>query len=116
MSGGGKYAEMVGGGGNGSGENTEVVGESGIRSGKNAEVRMSGNGNGKYAEIINHPRYEPKRHPRMSRRMRAAQFAPYAALTGHAEAVRKTAKFAELRSRRVIEMNMDDVSGEWEEK
>ena len=102
MSGGEKYAEMVGGGGNGSGEN--------------AEVRMSGNGNGKYAEIINHPRYEPKRHPRMSRRMRAAQFAPYAALTGHAEAVRRTAKFAELRSRRVIEMNMDDVSGEWGKK
>ncbi len=51
----------------------------------------------KYDEIINHPHYEPKNHPRMSREMRAAQFAPYAALTGYAEAIKKTAKFAEMR-------------------
>ena len=57
----------------------------------------------KYGEIINHPHYEPKRHPRMSQKMRAAQFAPYAALSGHARAIRRTAKFAELRSRRIIE-------------
>ena len=44
----------------------------------------------KYDEIINHPHYEPKNHPRMSREMRAAQFAPYAALTGYAEAIKKT--------------------------
>lgn len=62
----------------------------------------------KYDEIINHAHYEPKRHPRMSREMRAGQFAPYAALAGHARAVRKTAKFAELRSQRIIETNMDD--------
>lgn len=62
----------------------------------------------KYDEIINHPHYEPKRHPRMSIAMRAAQFAPYAALSGHGTAVRKTAKFAELREQRVIEPNLDD--------
>ena len=62
----------------------------------------------KYEEIINHPHYEPKNHPRMSREMRAGQFAPYAALTGHAGAIRRTAKFAELRSMRIIETNMDD--------
>ena len=62
----------------------------------------------KYDKIINHSHYEPKRHLRMSRELRAAQFAPYAALSGHASAVRRTAKFAELRSRRVIEANMDD--------
>ena len=62
----------------------------------------------KYDEIINHAHYEPKRHPRMSREMRAGQFAPYAALAGHARAVRKTANFAELRSQRIIETNMDD--------
>ena len=62
----------------------------------------------KYDDIINHPHYEPKGHPRMSREMRAAQFAPYAALAGHAGAIKKTAKFAELRSRRVIEPNLDD--------
>lgn len=61
----------------------------------------------KYAEIINHPHYEPKHHPRMPKEMRAAQFAPYAALSGHAGAIRRTAKFAELRSRRIIEQNAD---------
>ncbi len=62
----------------------------------------------KYDEIINHPHYEPKKHPRMSREMRAGQFAPYAALAGHAEAVRQTAKYAELRAMRMIEPNIDD--------
>ena len=62
----------------------------------------------KYEEIINHSHYEPKRHPRMSKEMRAAQFAPYAALHGHAGAIKKTAKIAEYRSRRVIEMNTDE--------
>lgn len=62
----------------------------------------------KYGEIINHPHYEPKKHPRMPMEMRAAQFAPYAALSGHGAAVRRTAKFAELRSRRIVEPNLDD--------
>ena len=65
----------------------------------------------KYAEIINHPHYEPKNHPRMSKEMRAAQFAPYAALHGHDAAIRRTAYFAELRSRRIIEPNPDDAIG-----
>lgn len=65
------------------------------------------NDNHKYDEIINHPHYEPKNHPRMSRKMRAAQFAPYAALSGHSSALRRTAKFAELRSHRIIELNND---------
>lgn len=62
----------------------------------------------KYEEIISHPHYEPKHHPRMSREMRAGQFAPFAALSGHASAIRRTARFAELRQQRVIEPNMDD--------
>ncbi len=66
----------------------------------------------KYEEIINHPHYEPKRHPRMSREVRAGQFAPYAALSGHAGAIRRTAKVAEYRSRRVIETNVDDANYE----
>ena len=57
----------------------------------------------KYQEIINHPHHESKHHPRMSKEMRAAQFAPYAALSGHANAIRRTAKFAKLRSKRIIE-------------
>ena len=45
-----------------------------------------------FADIINMPRPEPKNHPRMPRQKRAAQFAPFAALTGYEEVVRKTAK------------------------
>ncbi|MBR3115847.1 hypothetical protein IKF30_01310 [Candidatus Saccharibacteria bacterium] len=61
----------------------------------------------KYADIIDHPHYEPKHHPRLPHEMRAAQFAPYAALSGHASAIRRTAKFAELRAHRIIEQNDD---------
>jgi len=45
-----------------------------------------------YDDIINLPHYEPKRHPRMSMWNRAAQFAPFAALTGYDAAIKDTAK------------------------
>ena len=41
-----------------------------------------------YDDIINLPHYEPKHHPRMSMWNRAAQFAPFAALTGYDAAIR----------------------------
>lgn len=41
----------------------------------------------RYDDIINLPHPESKRHPRMSREQRAAQFSPFAALHGHAEAI-----------------------------
>ncbi|MBR3228785.1 hypothetical protein IKF67_00925 [Candidatus Saccharibacteria bacterium] len=62
----------------------------------------------KYSEIINHPHYEPKNHPRMPKEMRAAQFAPYAALSGHAGAIKRTARISKLKSQRIIEPNLDD--------
>ncbi len=37
----------------------------------------------RYARIVHIPRPEPKRHTRMPRQKRAAQFAPFAALTGY---------------------------------
>jgi len=40
-----------------------------------------------YDDIINLPHYEPKHHPRMSMWSRAAQFAPFAALTGYEDAI-----------------------------
>ena len=44
-----------------------------------------------YDDIINLPHYEPKHHPRMSMWNRAAQFAPFAALTGFDDAIKETA-------------------------
>ncbi len=44
-----------------------------------------------YDDIINLPHYEPKHHPRMSMWSRAAQFAPFAALTGYDAAIKQAA-------------------------
>jgi len=44
-----------------------------------------------YDDIINLPHYEPKHHPRMSMWNRAAQFAPFAALTGYEDSIKDTA-------------------------
>ena len=43
-----------------------------------------------YDDIINLPHYEPKYHPRMSMWNRAAQFAPFAALTGYDAAIQES--------------------------
>ena len=41
-----------------------------------------------YADIIDHPRWEPSsKHPRMSLYKRAAQFMPFAALSGYSQMV-----------------------------
>ena len=45
-----------------------------------------------YDDIISLPHHTSKTHQRMSAAMRAAQFAPFAALTGHGEAIRQTAE------------------------
>ncbi len=46
----------------------------------------------KYDEIINLPHHQSTKHPRMSNYDRAAQFSPFAALTGYDEAVQETAR------------------------
>lgn len=40
-----------------------------------------------YSDIINLPRPISKTHPRMDKKSRAAQFAPYAALVGHRDII-----------------------------
>lgn len=50
-----------------------------------------------YEDILGHPRPVSTKHPKMSRIDRAAQFAPFAALTGHREAVRETARLTDAR-------------------
>ena len=44
----------------------------------------------KYEEIIDMPHHVSKKRPHMSNHDRAAQFAPFAALSGHEEAIRET--------------------------
>ena len=51
----------------------------------------------KYDDIINLPHHVSKTHPRMPIADRAAQFAPFAALTRHGEAVKETARLTESR-------------------
>lgn len=46
---------------------------------------------GKYSDIINLPHHVSKTHPQMSRANRAAQFSPFAALTGLDDAIDETA-------------------------
>lgn len=50
--------------------------------------------NHSYDDIINLPNPTSKNHPRMSLHDRAAQFAPFAALTGHDAAIKETARLA----------------------
>ena len=45
----------------------------------------------KYDDIINLPHHVSKKHPQMSLHDRAAQFSPFAALTGHKAAINETA-------------------------
>ena len=49
----------------------------------------------RYDDIIDLPHPVSKTHPQMSLWDRAAQFAPFAALTGHGAAIRETARLTE---------------------
>lgn len=64
---------------------------------------------GKYDDIINLPHHVSKKHPQMSLHDRAAQFAPFAALTGYDEEVREvsriTDQFHPLESKKKEEIN-----------
>lgn len=53
--------------------------------------------NNSYEDMLYMPHPTSKTHPRMSMEKRAAQFAPFAALTGHADAVEETARITQER-------------------
>lgn len=59
----------------------------------------------KYDDIIDLPHHVSARHPRMALLDRAAQFSPFAALTGHDAAIRETARLAESR----MEMELSEL-------
>lgn len=53
--------------------------------------------NFKYKDMYDMPHHVSDRHPHMSIHDRAAQFAPFAALTGHGAAIAETARLTEDR-------------------
>ena len=57
----------------------------------------------KYADIINMPHHRSKTRPHMPMKDRAAQFAPFAALTGYGDAVSETSRLTD----RKIELDTD---------
>lgn len=73
-----------------------------------------------YNEIIKLPHHESDKHPRMSRENRAAQFSPFAALTGYDAEINETARLTnkklELSEDRINDINtklqilMDNIS------
>ena len=60
----------------------------------------------KYDDIINLPRPESK-YPRMPRANRAAQFSPFAVLTGHEEAIRETASLMDTNNAQEIRLKLN---------
>lgn len=59
----------------------------------------------RYDDVINRQHPTSKKHPRMSNINRAAQFAPFAALTGYEEYIEETARLTDRR----IELSEYDI-------
>lgn len=57
----------------------------------------------KYGDILNLPHHASETHPPMPIADRAAQFAPFAALTGYKEAIEETERLAEKKIERECE-------------
>lgn len=49
----------------------------------------------RYDDIINLSKHQSTKHPHMSLHDRAAQFAPFSALSGHEEVIEETARFTD---------------------
>ena len=63
----------------------------------NYELKNSSSPRIVYADIIKLPRHQSEKHPHMSLHDRAAQFAPFAALTGYDEMVSEEARLTDVR-------------------
>lgn len=59
----------------------------------------------RYDDVINRQHPTSKKHPRMSNMNRAAQFAPFAALTGYEESIGETARLTDRR----IELSENEI-------
>lgn len=70
------------------------------------EVNAYSNDEHRYDDIINLPHHESPTRPRMPMIDRAAQFSPFAALTGYDEAIKETERIVDER----IELDGDTVA------
>ena len=50
-----------------------------------------------YEDIINMPHHVSTKHPQMSLENRAAQFAPFAALTGYDDVIKETSRLTDMK-------------------
>lgn len=66
---------------------------------------------GPYDDIINMPHYTSPKRPRMNMEDRAAQFSPFAALTGYGDVIKETARLTD----RKIELT-EDARSDLDEK
>lgn len=69
-------------------------------------MKQDGRNAHKYEDIIRLPHPDPKNHPRMSMHDRAAQFSPFAALTGHGDHIREKARLTDGKA----EMEEDELA------
>ena len=67
-----------------------------------------------YEDIIHLPHHTSILHPRMSMEARAAQFAPFSALTGYDEAIRKAQKRKEEELMRYEEGDSIEHGQDWQ--
>lgn len=51
----------------------------------------------RYDDMLNLPHHQSKTHPKMTRYNRAAQFSPFAALTGYEDTIAETARLTDCR-------------------
>lgn len=76
----------------------------------------------RYDDIISLPHYVSTKHPRMAPIDRAAQFSPFAALTGHEEAIQETARITDERmelaesSKELLDMRLQIIREHLAEK
>ncbi len=62
-----------------------------------------------YEDIIGLPHHVSAKHPHMSLHDRAAQFAPFAALTGYEDAVKQAAAAYEAEADHIETIVMEDI-------
>lgn len=67
----------------------------------------------RYDDMIDMPHHVSTKHPQMSLHDRAAQFSPFAALTGYDDAIAETARLTDRRIE-LSETDMDRLNLKWQ--